>query len=125
MTKYDTRNDPSWHVKNRQVFDLSAICTAMEEGSQVGSLDDLNLESKGVKIRHEILTEMLDYLNGKKTIGQFSGMSSMHRQNQGQRSVTKVKTKMKSKLGDKFQGFNEQEARDRRLILDSFDKQFF
>lgn len=120
-TKFDQRNDPSWHFKNKQAFRLATIASTGDETFEVASLDELNLTDKeGNVIGHEFLEEHLDILNGKQQIGCFSGVSSMHRRSQNQRSLTQLKGTIWKYHQKTFD--NENEARDRRDILDKFDR---
>ena len=42
-TKFDHRNDPSWHFINKQAFRVATIASTGEETFEVASLDELNL----------------------------------------------------------------------------------
>ena len=122
-TRYDTRNDPAWHVKNRQSYALSGIISTGEEVAKVARLDDLQiLDENGQILSHDRLTSHLSYLNGEKRVGTFGTQTSMHRQNQGQRSLTKLQARVQKK-GGTWEG-NTDETRERRRLLDSLDKQF-
>ena len=123
MTKFDCREDPSWHVKNRQMFSNIAICTSFDEGSQVSSLDDLGLvDNDGNAVSQAVLDEFMAYLNGKKMVGNFSTITSMHRQNQNQRAISRLRKKVWCR--GEIPKWNEAETRDRRRILDGFDSQW-
>lgn len=122
-SKFDARNDPSWHIKGRQMFSLASIVTNGDESVEVPTLDHLNLrDSDGNPVTHERIEHHLSYLNGKKLIGNLSAMTSMARQNQGQRGVTRLKNQLEEAGAPPLR--NELEARDRRRILDNFDRQF-
>ena len=120
-TRYDPRNDPTWHFKNKQVFSLAAITTTVDDGVEVATLDELNVKGKdGQPLTHQFLMDHLDILNGKKLIGSFSGVSSAHRQNQGQRGMTRLLNKQKEK--GTYSPVAAAEARERRQVLDKFDR---
>ena len=122
-TRYDCRNDPAWHVKNRQSYALSGIISTGDEVAKVERLDDLQiLDENGQILSHDRVERHLSLLNGEMKIGQFGTQTSMHRQNQGQKSLTKLQRRVEEK-GEVWEGSNE-ESRERRQILDSFDKQF-
>ena len=89
----------------------------------VEKLDDLQIETEdGQILSQDRIDEHLAYLNGEKLIGGFGTQTTLHRQNQGQRSLTKLKKKIESK-GGVWRG-NSDETRERRKLLDSLDKQF-
>ena len=121
-TRYDCRNDPSWHAKGSQLFSVAAIITNGDESVEVSSFDQLGVKDKsGNLVNQNFLDEHLGFLNGKTLIGTYSSKSTVGRVNQGQRALTRLKNKM-----DQYghQPFNMLEARDRRRILDNFDRQF-
>ena len=121
-TRYDARNDPSWHFKNKQVFRLATIATTGDEIAEVASLDDLNLmDSDGNQVTNDLLTEHLEYLNGDRSVGTFSSVTSMHRRNQGQRGLSRLQTKLDTNQQTRRTPLIE--SRDRRRILDSLDRQ--
>ena len=121
-TKYDCRNDPAWHVKNKQAFVLGPIVTNGEEKREVPSLNDLQLVNEnGEPVTQEFLEEHLGYLNGASKIGIFTSSTTMHRASQGQKNVTKTKNKYADISAD--MPVDEFELRARRRVLDSFDRQ--
>ena len=121
-TRFDVRNDPSWHFKNRQVFRIATIATTGEEIAEVASLDELNLVDKdGNQVSQDVLDEHMALLNGDKGVGTFSSLTSMHRRNQGQRALTKRQERFDS-MGI-TNNIPLDESRDRRNILDQIDRQ--
>ena len=70
-TRYDPRNDPSWHRKSDmaeyQVMNMVKYTEAVQY--TVKSVDALELiDKEGLQINQEYLDLMLDYLNGRKFI---------------------------------------------------------
>ena len=70
-TRYDPRNDPSWHRKSDmveyQVMNMVKYTEAVQY--TVKSLDALELiDDQGLQINQEYLDLMIDYLNGRKFI---------------------------------------------------------
>ena len=121
-TRFDARNDPSWHFKNKQVFRVATIATTGEEIAEVASLNDLHLfDSDGNAVTQDRLDEHMAYLNGDRAIGKFSAMSSMHRRNQGQRSLSR-RQERRQEVGEN-NPVTLEESRDRRAILDRIDRQ--
>ena len=121
-TKFDARNDSAWHLKNQQKFSIAAIIATGTEMAEVENLDELELTNEnGEPVTHDFLTSHLGYLNGETMIQGFSSQTTMHRINQGQRAVTNLRGKMEKK-GYGFRT-REDEARERRKILDTVDKQ--
>ena len=121
-TKFDCRNDSSWHVKNQQKFQIAAIIATGTEMVEVETLDELQLtDDEGCPITHKYLTDHLGYLNGETLISGFASTTTMHRVNQGQRAVSAFRRK----LGEQGISANddEDEQRERRKILDTVDKQ--
>ena len=116
-TKYDCRNDSAWHVKNRQTFTLGPIVTNGLEKREVRTLEDLQLSDKdGNLVTQDRLLHHMSYLNGEKTIGGFSSMTTMSRINQGQKTISKTKETRGLKA-------SENELRERRKVMDTLDKQ--
>ena len=121
-TKFDVRNDSAWHIKNMQKFSLAAIIATGTEMAEVESLDELQLTNKnGELVTHDFLMSHLKYLNGDTLISGFSSMTTLHRINQGQRAIANLRGKVHEK-GYSF-STQEDEARERRKILDTVDKQ--
>ena len=123
-TKFDCRNDPAWHIKNVQKFSLAAIIATGTEMAEVETLDELQLTDKnGESVTHDFLTAHLGYLNGDTMIHGFTPMTTMQRINQGQRSISNLRDKMNNLgIAARF-ATREDEARERRKILDTVDKQ--
>ena len=122
-TKYDSRNDPAWHFKNKQVFAVSSIATTTGDSAEVASLDALNLRRPdGSLVTQQFLDDHLGYLNGSKMIGNFTGVTTMSRLNQGQKALTRLKKRIQSH-GEELR-LPENEVRERRQILDLLDRQF-
>ena len=122
-TKFDCRNDPAYHVKNKQAFALAAIVATGEEFTQVATLDELELVTEeGELLTQAWLDEQIQYLDGKKPIGSFSSACSMHRVSQGQKNVTKWRGKLTKKHGSNVRLEDREESKDRRKILDTVDK---
>ena len=121
-TKFDCRNDCAWHVKNLQKFSLAAIIATGTEMVEVETLDELQLvDEQGCPVTHKFLTDHMGYLNGETLINGFASITTLYRVNQGQRAVTALRRKLDEKgLSSKDR---ELEARERRKILDSVDKQ--
>ena len=121
-TMWDNKCDISWHAKGSQLFAIAAIVTNGEESVEVPNLDALQVRGQdGNLVTQELLDSHLSYLNGKTMIGNFSSKSTIGRANQGQRSVTRI-NEVKESLGQSTS--DHLEARDRRRILDNFDRQF-
>ena len=121
-TMWDNKVDVSWHAKGSQLFAVAAIVTNGDESVEVPTLDGLGVrDQEGNLVTQELLDRHLSYLNGKTMIGSFSSKSSIGRANQGQRSVTRIH-ELKESFGQPTG--SELEARDRRRILDNFDRQF-
>ena len=122
-TKYDCRNDPAYHVKNKQAFALAAIVATGDEFTQVATLDELQLVTEeGELLTQAWLDEQIQYLDGKKPIGSFSSACTMHRVSQGQKTVTTWRAKLTEKHGNQVRLEDREESKDRRMILDSIDK---
>ena len=121
-TRYDCRNDPAWHVKNKQTFVLGPIVTNGPEKRQVASLEELQiLDANGQLVTQERVQHHLEFMNGEKLIGNvFSAQTSMNRVNQNQRGITKSLERDFEASGQRP---TQQELRERRKIMDSFDKQ--
>ena len=123
-TKWDDRNDQSFHFKNKQVFRLATIATTGDEIAEVASLDELNLhDSEGNLVTQAFLDEHLEFLNGDRPIGTFSAVTSMHRKNQGQRAITRLQNKLDEVQAQRRNKVPLVESRDRRWILDRLDRQ--
>lgn len=122
-TKYDCRNDPAWHVKNKQSFVLGPIVTNGLEKREVPTLDDLNLTNEnGEPVTQAFLEEHMGYLNGETPIGTFTSSTMIHRAKAGQKGITKTKKKYADNSAE--MPVRESELRARRRIMDSIDKQF-
>ena len=122
-TKFDTRNDPAFHLKHKQAFALAAIVATGEECTQVASLDELQLvDENGVRLTQDWLDDQIKYLDGKKPIESLSSATSMHRMSQGQKNIDKWRGKLSKKHGKEVRLDNYDETKDRRKILDSLDK---
>ena len=122
-TKYDCRNDPAWHSKNRQTFVIGPIVTNGDEKREVATLDELGLvDSEGNPVTQEFLDTHMGYLNGETTIGQFTSSTTMHRVTSGQKTITKTKKRYAENSAEL--PVSENELRYRRRVMDSFDKQF-
>ena len=122
-TKFDGRNDPGFHWKNKQAFSLAAIIATGDEISQVATLDELQLtKDNGEVLTQEWLEDQIKYLDGKKPISSFSSATSMHRVSQGQKSISTWRAKLTKKHGSNVQLDDLEETRDRRKILDNLDK---
>ena len=121
-TKYDCRNDPAWHVKNKQAFVVGPIVTNGDEKREVPSINDLNLiDENGEPVTQEFLDKHMGFLNGETPIGCFSSSTTMHRASQGQKNVTKTKNKYAESSA--VMPVSEMELRARQRIRDAFDKQ--
>lgn len=124
-TRYDNRNDPSWHAKGSQLFSVAAIVTNGEESVEVPDFASLGLrDSEGNLVNQNLLDEHLSYLNGKKLIGSFSAKTTIGRYNQGQRSLTRWNQKRKEFGQTTMSRDTLLESQDRRRILDNLDRQF-
>ena len=124
-TRFDNRNDPSWHAKGSQLFSVAAIVTNGDESVEVPDFAALGIrDSEGNLVNQNLLDEHLSYLNGKTMIGSFSAKTSIGRYNQGQRSLTRWNVKREEYGQPTMSTSTLLESRDRRRILDNFDRQF-
>ena len=121
-TKYDCRNDPAWHSKNKQAFVVGPIVTNGDEKREVATLDELGLvDSDGNPVTQELLDRHLGFLNGETLIGQFTSRTTMDRATSGQKTISKTKKRYADNSAE--MPVSENELRYRRRIMDSFDKQ--
>lgn len=124
-TRFDNRNDPSWHAKGSQLFSVAAIVTNGDESVEVPDFASLGVrDSEGNLVDQNLLDEHLSYLNGKKMIGSFSVKTTIGRYNQGQRSLSRWNVRREEHGQSTMSEEVLLEKRDRRRILDNVDRQF-
>ena len=88
-TRYESKNDPAWHYKDTEHFELVSIVRNDPIQSPVASLDDLKLtNSDGEVLTQQYLDKMLDYMNGAITIGRISAKNTHNRGQQQQRNFS-------------------------------------
>ena len=124
-TRYDNRNDASNHAKGSQLFSVAAIVTNGEESVEVPNFEALGVRDQdGNPVDPNLLDEHLSFLNGKQMIGGFSAKTTIGRATQGQRSLTRWNEKREEFGQQPMSRGTLLESRDRRRILDNFDRQF-
>ena len=88
-TRFESKNDPAWHYKDGEQFELLKIVNNDAIQSPVHSLDDLNLKNHAnEKLVQSWLDKALQYLNGTIGIGRLSSKNTAARQQQKQRLIT-------------------------------------
>ena len=88
-TRFESRNDPAWHYKDTEQFEVLQMVRNEVIQSPIQSLDELNLSNaKGQRLTQEWLDSQLLYLNGQKPIGNLSAKNTHMKSQQNQRKYT-------------------------------------
>ena len=88
-TRFESKNDPAWHYKDIEQFELLRIVNNDVIQSPVQSLNDLKLKNSANQVlTQEWLDNQMLYLNGQKPIGNLSSKNTHYRQQQAQKRYT-------------------------------------
>ena len=88
-TRFESKNDPAWHYKDGDQFELLKMVNNDIIQSPITRLEDLNLKDKdGNELEQAFLDQAIDYLNGVIGIDMLSSKNTKNRQQQVQRNIT-------------------------------------
>lgn len=88
-TRFESKNDPAWHYKDTEQFELIRMVRNDVIQSPIQQLDDLQLvNSQGVQLTQEWLVQQMQYLNGQVPIGRLSSKNTHMKSQQNQRKYT-------------------------------------
>ena len=88
-TRFESKNDPAWHYKDTEHFEVLRIVNNDVIQSPVQSLDELELRDS----QHQVLTQdwlqrQIQHLNGQIPIGNLSSKNTHMKSQQNQRKYT-------------------------------------
>ena len=89
-TRFETKNDPAWHYKDTEQYEILRVVSNDVIQSSVHSVNDLKLKNaKGELLSQDKVNLFIEYLNGAKAIGKISSKNTHGRNQQQQKFITK------------------------------------
>ena len=89
-TRFESRNDPAWHYKDTEHFEIIRMVHNDVIQSPIQSLNDLTLRnSENRLLNQHWLDKQMQYLNGQIPIGNLSAKNTHMKSQQNQRKYTK------------------------------------
>ena len=89
-TRFESKNDPAWHYKDVEQFEIIRMIKNDVIQSPIGSLDELELtDATFSPLRQAWLDRQMQYLNGQIPIGGLSSKNTHMKSQQNQRRYTK------------------------------------
>ena len=88
-TRFESKNDPAWHYKDVEQFEVIQMVNNDSIQSPIQSLDDLNLtDATFAPLTQAWLDRQMKFLNGQIPIGSLSSKNTHSKSQQNQRRYT-------------------------------------
>ena len=88
-TRFESKNDPAWHYKDTEQFEVLRVVRNDVIQTPVRRLDELDLvDVQGQRLTQEWLDERMKFLNGQVPIGKLSSKNTHMKSQQNQRKYT-------------------------------------